>query len=305
MNLPVVIEAAINGITTPEQNPAVPRLPDELARDALACFEAGASIVHTHTHEPLRPPEEAAALYAEAYTRVLEVRPDAILYPTMGVGDSIQARWNHHLPLAAAGLIRCGALDTGSVNLGASMPDGRPMPIDYVYTNSPLDIRTMMGECERLGLGPSTAIFEPGFLRVVLAAHAKGGLPAGTLVKFYFSASGYLGGGEPIFSAPPIPEALDLYLAMLGDAPLPWAVAVLGGSLLASPIADLALERGGHLRVGLEDFLDGPPNVEQVEAATRLCAKHGRPVASPGEAATLLGLPPLTREGPPASPRAA
>ena len=99
------------------------------------------------------------------------------------------------------------------------------MPIDYVYTNSPNDIRIMMGECERLGLGPSTAIFEPGFLRVVLAAWEKGSLPAGTMIKFYFSAGGYLGEGEPIFSAPPIPEALDLYLAMLGDADLPWAVA--------------------------------------------------------------------------------
>ena len=33
MSRPVVIEAAINGVTTPEQNPAVPRLPEEIARD--------------------------------------------------------------------------------------------------------------------------------------------------------------------------------------------------------------------------------------------------------------------------------
>lgn len=291
MTQPVLIEAAINGLTTREQNPAVPRLPEEIARDAIACLDAGAAIVHTHSHDPVRTPEDAAALYADAYRRILDARPDAILYPTMGVGDSIQARWSHHVSLAEAGLIRCAALDTGSVNLGASLPDGRPMPIDFVYTNSPADIRTMMGECDRLGLGPSTAIFEPGFLRVVLAALAKDRLPAGTLVKFYFSAGGYLSGGEPIFSAPPIPEALQLYLAMLGDAPLPWAVAVLGGALLETPIAELALARGGHLRVGLEDHGDGPANVEQVEAAVRLCARHGRPVAGPAEAAKLLGLP--------------
>lgn len=295
MNRPVVIEAAINGVTSPEQNPAVPRLPDEIARDALACFEAGAAVVHTHTHDPVRSPEDAAALYAEAYREVLKARPDALLYPTMGVGSTIQERWNHHLPLAEAGLIRCGALDTGSVNLGATLADGRPMPIDFVYTNSPAEIRTMMEECDRLGLGPSTAIFEPGFLRVALAAHAKGHLPAGTLVKFYFSAGGYLADGEPIFSAPPIPEALDLYLAMLGDAGLPWAVAVLAGSLLDSPIADLALARGGHLRVGLEDWMDGPPNVAQVEAAARRCAKHDRPVATPSEAVEILGLPRVTQ----------
>jgi uncharacterized protein (DUF849 family) len=56
----------------------------------------------------------------------------------------------------------------------------------------------------------------------------------------------------------PFPRPLDAYLAMLGDAPIPWAVAVLGGSLLDAPVARLALERGGHLRVGLEDFEQGP-----------------------------------------------
>lgn len=291
MSSPVLIEVAVNGLTTPERNPAVPRQPEEIARDALACLEAGAAIVHTHTHDPVRPPEQAAALYAEAYRPVLAARPDAVLYPTVGIGADVAARYGHHEPLAAAGLIRCGALDTGSVNLGATVADGLPMPIDFVYTNSPNDIRFMLGECRRLGLGPSVACFEPGFLRVVLAAWRQGALPPGTLVKFYFSAGGYLGDGEPIFGAPPIPEALDLYLAMLGDVPLPWAVAVLGGSLLGSPLADLALERGGHLRVGLEDDLDGAANAEQVAAAARLCAKHGRPLASPTEAAALLGLP--------------
>ena len=77
-------------------------------------------------------------------------------------------------------------------------------------------------------------------------------------MKFYFSGGGYLGGGEPLWGAPPIIEALDLYLAMLGDADIPWAVAVLGGSLLDTPIARAALERGGHLRVGIEDWDDGP-----------------------------------------------
>ena len=120
------------------------------------------------------------------------------------------------------------------------------------------------------------------------AYYDAGALPAGTLVKFYFSAGGYLGGGEPLWGAPPIIEALDLYLAMLGDAPIPWAVAVLGGSLLDTPIARAALERGGHLRVGLEDWDDGPTNVEQVTAAVALCQEVGRPIATIAETEQLL-----------------
>ena len=93
-------------------------------------------------------------------------------------------------------------------------------------------------------------------------------------MKFYFSEGGYLGGGDPLWGMPPIPEALDAYLAMLGDAPIPWAVAVLGGSLLDAPIARIALERGGHLRVGLEDYEAGPTNAEQVAERGFVVRRH-------------------------------
>ena len=202
MALPVILEVAANGVTTRAQNPAVPREPKEIAEDALACFAAGAAIVHTHTHEPALPPAEGAALYLEAYRPILAQRPDALLYPTVAPGPTIAQRYGHTALLAEAGAIRCAALDTGSVNLGAALPDGWPMPMDFVYTNSPNDIRFMAEVCRRHRLGPSVAVFEPGFLRVVLAAERKGALPPGTLVKLYFSAGGYLGSGEPIFGAP-------------------------------------------------------------------------------------------------------
>jgi 3-keto-5-aminohexanoate cleavage enzyme len=286
-----VLEVALNGVTTPERNPAVPRRPGEIVEDALRCLEAGAAIVHTHTDDPVRPPAEAAALYLEAYRPILARRPDAILYPTLGVGATIAERHGHHDLLAAAGAIRQAVVDTGSVNLGAAGPDGLPLPLDFVYVNSPSDIRHELESCVRLGLGPSVAAFEPGFLRAVLACRRAGRLPAGTLVKLYFSAGGYFGEGEPLFGPPPIREALDLYLAMLGDSGIPWAVAVLGGSLLDSEIAPLALERGGHLRVGLEDHPAAAGNRAEVERARELAGRIGRPLATPAQAAALLGLP--------------
>src|SRR2546429_619848 len=131
-----------------------------------------------------------------------------------------------------------------------------------VYVNSPADIRYMMDVCHHERLGPSFGVYEPGFMRMVLVYHQAGQLAAGSLSKFYFSGGGYFTtGGTPVFSAPPIPEGLELFLAMRGDAPLQWGVAVLGGSLLDSPVARMAVERGGHLRVGLEDFAGGPRNV--------------------------------------------
>jgi uncharacterized protein (DUF849 family) len=290
----VVIEAALNGVTSKARNPVVPTTPEELARDAIACIDAGATVVHTHTHDLGAAPERAAESYAAAYAPVLAARPDAILYPTTGLGPTIDVRYAHVGLLAARGLIRASFVDTGSVNLGGTARDGLPPTSDYVYTNTFSDIAYKFAECERLHLGPSIAVFEPGFLRVVVAYHRAGRLPRGTLVKFYFSAGGYVGGGAPLWGAPPIPEALDLYLAMLGDAPVPWADAVLGGDLVDTPVARLALERGGHLRVGLEDFDAGPENAAQVEAAAHLCKDVGRPVATLADAAAVLNLPART-----------
>jgi uncharacterized protein (DUF849 family) len=288
---PVVLEVALNGITSPERNAAAPRAPAELARDAIACLDAGAAIVHTHSHEPARAPDAAASLYLDAYRPILAAHPDAVLYPTTGIGPTFHDRWGHHEGLAAAGAIRQGLVDPGSVNFGESDRDGRPLDVDFVYRNGPRDVRGMVEGCARLRLGPSVAIFEPGFLRAILAYHRAELLPPGALIKLYFLEKGYLAGGEPHFGVPPIREAFDLYLAMLGDARLPWAVAVLGGSLLDSPIATWALERGGHLRVGLEDHADAKSNRDEVERARRLCERHGRRLATPVEAASLLSLP--------------
>jgi uncharacterized protein (DUF849 family) len=288
---PVIIEAALNGVTSPKRNPNVPATADDQAVDALACVDAGATVIHTHAPNIAVPPEEATEQYATAYRPVCEKYPGIICYPTTGLGATIAERYRHVELLDDLGLVRAGFVDTGSVNLGGATAEGVPPDTTYVYTNTFADIGYKMNVCRERGLGPSIAIFEPGFLRVVLAYDRAGKLPAGTLVKFYFSAGGYLGGGDPLWGAPAIAEALDLYLAILGDAPIPWAVAVLGGSLLDTPVARLALDRGGHLRVGLEDWDDGPANVEQVTAAAQLCRSVGREVATIDQSTALLGLP--------------
>ncbi len=288
--VPVIIEAALNGVTTPERNGNVAATPEAQSVDALACVDAGATVIHTHAPNLAVDPETATAQYATAYGPVVARDADVICYPTTGIGATIAERYSHVERLDDLGLIGAGFVDTGSVNLGGTGPDGLPAAPGYVYRNDFADIAYKMRVCRDRALGPSIAVFEPGFLRVVLAYHRAGALPRGTLVKFYFSGGGYLGGGEPLWGAPPVAEALDLYLAMLGDAPIPWAVAVLGGSVCDTPIASTALARGGHLRVGIEDWDDGPANAVQVARAAALARDAGRTVATSSEAHAILGL---------------
>ena len=287
---PVIIESALNGITSRRHNEHVPVTPEELTGVAIACIDAGATVVHTHSQDPTARPEVRTEEYAQCYRAVLAERPGTILYPTTGIGSTVADRFAHVGMLASEGLIRATFLDPGSVNLGGVGADGLPPAIDYIYANTFADIRYAFDLAVQHHLGPSIAIFEPGFLQVVLAYHEAGALPPGTLVKLYFAGGGYLTRGRALWGVPPIPEGLDLYLAMLGDTGIPWAVAVVGGDALEAPITRMALERGGHLRVGLEDDAEADDNVELVERATALCAEVGRSVATLTEAEAILEL---------------
>jgi uncharacterized protein (DUF849 family) len=64
-----VLQAALNGSRTAAEHPAVPRSPEELAREARAAAAAGADVLHIHVyddegHETLAAEPTAAALAA-------------------------------------------------------------------------------------------------------------------------------------------------------------------------------------------------------------------------------------------------
>jgi 3-keto-5-aminohexanoate cleavage enzyme len=286
---PVIIECAINGVTSKTTNPHVPVEPSEITADALACMEAGAAIIHNHIDLYGVSVEQAAQRYLEAWRPVLAARPDALLYPTVHFGAGFSISYEHLIPLAAAGL-RVGLADPGSVNLGGTDPDGIPAG-NLVYSNSFQTIGRAFDICHREQLGPSLAIYEPGFLRTTLAWWRAGRLPRGAMIKLYFSTEhGYL--AAP-FGLPPTERALDAYLEVLGECDIPWAVSVVGGDLCANPLAKLAVERGGHLHLGLEFYRGDriPTNIELVTEAANLCRQLGRAIATPEQAAHILGLP--------------
>jgi uncharacterized protein (DUF849 family) len=283
----VIIEAAVNGATTKDTNPNVPITAEEIATDALAVLAAGAAIVHVHCNPVSGPDDEVAERYLEAFRPVWDERPDALLYPTANFSAG-GISFGHLGPLAKAGL-RVGLLDPGSVNFGRRDDDGLPTG-SFVYQNSFDTIREVFAYHDELGLGPSLAIYEPGFLYTTVLYQRQGKLPRGAMVKFYLSTERGLSGAP--FGLPPTAAALDAYLDLLGDAPIPWAASVVGGDIGRSDIAELALERGGHLHLGLE-FYGGdrqPTNVELVEEAVALAEAAGRPVATCDEAAGILDL---------------
>ena len=274
---PVIIEAAINGNTTKSVNPAVPRSPGEIAECALECFDRGAAIVHNHNDEPNvgGPARHDPEPYVEAWAEILAHRPKALLHPTVrGRSDDapIEERYSHLTALFDADLLPMASADPGIVSIGP-----------FIYGNSASDTAFMFDWCRTRDLPVHVSVFEPGFLRVVLAHQKAGTLPRQVKVQLYF-------GGAVPFGLPPTRTSLDAYLAMLDGSGLTWMVGVLGGDVLASGMAAHAIDAGGHLRVGLEDFYGhtNPTNEDLVTRAVALIRETGSEVATSEQARELL-----------------
>src|SRR5438067_3974934 len=60
-----MLQVALNGHRTPDEHPAIPRTPEELAREARASVDAGAEVVHPHAYvdaQETLEPEPCAAM---------------------------------------------------------------------------------------------------------------------------------------------------------------------------------------------------------------------------------------------------
>jgi uncharacterized protein (DUF849 family) len=294
LDQPAIIEVALNGGATKARNPHVPVSQAELVGDALACLDAGASILHAHNSDYFLAGRAAADDYLQVWNKVLALKPGTLWYPTSAGGATKACYELEHVAILAQEIgLRMASVDPGCTNIGKPGADG--LPVGVAAINDYAAIRNAFDFCEQHRIAPSLAIYEPGYLRTVLAYHRAGRLPQGAMVKLYFGGEWglYASGRGVTFGLPPTANALAAYLDMLEGTSLPWSVSVWGGDLMATPVARMALEQGGHLHVGLEEFYDPerfPSNQELVGEAVALCASVGRPVASAAQARQLLGM---------------
>ena len=295
---PVILECAVNGSTTKAINPFAPETVEEQTAEIIKCFDAGATIVHSHSNKPNPDPEIAAEAYAEVFRPVWKKHPHAILYATANFDAKIynhnrrvwtgEVQCGHHRILAEAGLANMVLFDTGVVPLAGYDKKGKPAPESafFWYGFWPDDWQVIMDICNDLGTGTSISVFEPGWMKNVVAMVKAGTLPRGSKLNIYFAPNGVAA------MAPAIPEALELYLKMMEGLDLKWSVGSIGEpSIMDTPLAQMALERGGSFRVGLEDWGTGPSNVDQIERAKEIINAVGRPVVTGADTIRYLDIP--------------
>ena len=290
--IPLIIEASLNGQTPKSRNPNVPYGDEEIVEQALACMEAGAAMIHNHTEDPVvgGPGWLDYENYASAWRKLLAIRPDAILTPTMPLavdGVSVEQRFSHITAMAEEGLITQGLCDPGSINYAGLDSEGLFADSTIVYRNDMHDSRYYVEACRALNVGLSISIFEAGFIKFIMAYHRAGKLPPGAMLKFYF------GSEDMCFGLLPTATSLDAYLEMIEGSDIPWLVSSFGDDCVACGIAEAAIKRGGHVQVGLEPYGGPrtPTNVELVEEVVALAKHYDRPLATPEEAAKMLNFP--------------
>ena len=279
----VWIEAALNGPWSRAFQPGIPDTVEAIVDEGIACARAGAAIIHVHAYDGGGP----QTFDWQVYARIIEcirAKIDVPVYPSypavmiprdnIGVPAGATSRFGHLDELAARGLLDFAIIDPGSCNF--SMTTSAAKPAD-TYINSEAEVRHALEFAARHGLHPDFAVYEPGFARAgaALARAAGTKVPIYRLMFCETLAVGF----------PPRPYALAAYLALLQEAApsAPWMIAAVSADL--RPLFADTIDRGGHIRVGLEDAPLGTTmtNLALVEEAVRLVRQHGAEPATTAE----------------------
>ncbi len=268
----LIISAATTGSwPTKAQNPNVPTTPQEIARAAIECGEAGAAIVHVH----VRDDEERVTCDPERYAQVRELvehaGSDVIINMSTGGGAGSSGDDERLAPVALAPEI--ASFDCGSLNFG-----------ERVFINSPAFLRELAKRMNEHGVKPEIECFEPGHIWNALRLIDEGLLEPPFWFQFVLGVRG---------GSPPDVKNLTHMVEMLPPG-AHWSVCGIGRAQL--PLGLVAMAMGGHVRTGLEDniwYHKGElarSNAQLVERLARVAGELGRPLATPDQTRALLGL---------------
>lgn len=294
---PLIVESHINGLRSKEYNPNIPVGYDEIAAEALKCWEAGACGIHVHNSSMLLTGEAAYGDYMKAMRPVMEKYPDLFWYSTntASVGEDNGLSGIEHVELLALreGVSLC-CIDCGSANLPLSAGDGRITGMTYLV---PFEVMNRQVDlCNRNHLGVVWGIYEPGYLRAALQYTKMGRSPKGSSIDLYFLGEYGSLAMQPINTCgvPPTLESLYFYLDLMEGCALPWFISIWGeGGRDTRPLIKRAIELGGHVKTGLELHFDPgrkPTNVELLKEVQDIAKEAGRPLARQDEVRRILGL---------------
>jgi len=275
----MVVNVALTGaVPRKSDNHRLPLSPEEIAADAVACAEAGASVVHIHVRDEAGAPTHRRDLYERAIASIRERAPELIVCVTTSsrVDPDPAARMTG-LELDPAIRPEMASLTLGSFNFPKT-----------VSANPPATIVALLERMAELGVRPEFEVFELGMVNTLHLLAERGLVPDPPVVNVLLGSLG---------SAPAFVGDLARIVERL-PAGAEWAAAGIG--IYQRPMTIAAAIMDGNVRTGLEDDPRGDGtlawgNVEAVRLARTAAELVGREIASPAEARARFGLAPARR----------
>ena len=298
----LIVTAAITGGSSPEDNPARPKNPQEMVTAALECYNAGASIVHMHALNPeTSKPEQKTEWFEQAIVPVKEQSDMIVNVTTGGCAKRVDGDWLYKKQPEESVEGRISIVpelskdpkskpDLASFNAGSPVIDiynrrKKDFLLKFVMVHSFPDMIHMAEIMKEQRVKPEIECYDVGMIN-----NAKFLVDLGHIESppYFQLVMGVLG---------QIPATVDNLVHMARCVPdgSPWSVCAVG--LNEWPMTTMGIIMGGHVRVGLEDniYLSqgvlAKSNAELVEKVVRIAKELGREIATPAEARKILHLP--------------
>jgi len=297
----VIITCAVTGgVHTPSMSPHLPVTPDDIARDAVAAAEAGASILHLHARDPVDGRPTADPDVFMRFLPRIKQETDAVI--NLSTGGSHMMTLEQRLAAALRTRPEMTSLNMGSMNFafhGMAVRGGqwkhdweRPYILsseDAIFRNTFKDIAYIIQTLgDGMGVRFEHECYDVGHLYNLAYFVDRGMITPPFLVQTIFGILGGIGAdAENLFVMKATADRL-----FGGD----YLWSVLGAGRAQFPLITHGALMGAHVRVGLEDNLwlergmPAPGNAALVKKVRRILAELGKEVATPAEARAMLGL---------------
>jgi 3-keto-5-aminohexanoate cleavage enzyme len=288
----LIIEVRINEYASRKENANVPFSAEEICDSALRCWREGASIIHYHARDPKSgAPSSKTEIYADTARRIKD-KSDLLVMPTLGAWTlpSPEARMSHIIEMAKDPATKpdFAPIDMGTSNV--DMYDARKrrfLSDETVYMNTTRTLRYFAETIRASEVRPVAVLWSVPAIRTTQAFVETGFFEPPVYAEIVLTEGGLLAGNPG--SVRGLEAIIDFIPA---DLQCHWTVMCVGGNLF--PIIGAAIERGGHIAIGLGDYpyaeLGTPRNADLVERVAEMARAIGRDVATPAETRKVLGL---------------
>ena len=297
----VIITCAVTGgIHTPSMSPHLPITPTQIANEAVAASEAGASIIHLHARDPENGRPTADPDMFMEFLPIIKQGSDAVI--NISTGGGLGMTLEERLAAANRASPEMASLNMGSMNFGifpmlekyrdfqhAWEPEFLDMTRDFIFRNTFRDIEFVLRSLgEEHGTRFEMECYDLGHLYTVAHFVDSGLIKPPFFIQMIYGILG--GAGAEIENLVHMHNVAD---RLFGDD-YEWSVLAAGRHQMN--FCTTAAVLGGNLRVGLEDSLFigkgelAHSNADQVAKIRRIVEDLSLRVATPAETRERLRL---------------